>query len=144
MAKEYSLRQISKGRELSQEHLDTTPLFIPVGYTQPETLNDCLNRILSHSAGQGMTLQQAYDMITGEYDDDEPDDFDEREFGTLMDDDDDGFEQSPRAQYADIPALDTPAPSAPVPTAPSVAQQPAEATAQESGADKVTDSNMNQ
>ena len=144
MAKEYSLRQIQRGRELSQEHLDTTPLFIPVGYTQPETLNDCLNRILSHSAGQGMSLQQAYDMITGEYDDDEPDEFDEREFGQLMDDDDDGFEQSPRAQYADIPALDASAPSAPVPTAPSVAQQNAGATAQESGADNVTAGNTNQ
>lgn len=132
---EYSQKMLKNSKEIATEKVDTTPIFLPVGYTQPETLNDCLNRILSHSAGQGISLQQAYDMLTGEFDG-EDDDFDDEEFGTLMDDDDE-FEQSPYAEY-ETPARPKPTStaSAPEPTAPSVAPENAETKAQESGADE--------
>ena len=135
---EYSQKMLKKSREIATEKVDTTPIFLPVGYTQPETLNDCLNRILAHSAGQGISLQQAYDMLTGEFDGD--DDFDADDFGELMDDDDE-FEQSSYAEYeTPAPPKPTPTASAPAPTAPSVTPQNVEATVQESGAE-VTESN---
>lgn len=136
---EYSQKMLKRSKEIAFEKVDTTPIFLPVGYTQPETLNDCLNRILAHSAGQGISLQQAYDMLTGEFDSDD-DEFDGEEFGELMDDDDE-FEQSSYADY-DTPAQPKPTQpaSAPEPTAASVTPQNVEAQPQESGAE-VTKSN---
>lgn len=135
--KEFSLQMIDKSRDIAVEKLDITPLFIPVGYTRPETLNDALSRILSTSAGQGLTLDQAFNTLRGEFDDLPDDSFDDA--FPLMDDDDDGFEQSPFATYEQLEVVDQPKPapsaSAPVPTEPSVAQQNAEAKAQEDGAE---------
>lgn len=134
--KEFSLKMVDKSRDIAVEKLDTTPLFIPVGYTRPETLNDALSRILSTSAGQGLTLEQAFDTLRGDFDGEVDDNFDGA--FPLMDDDDDGFEQSPFATYEQLetvaPLNESPA-SAPVPTEPSVAPQNAEAKAQEDGAD---------
>lgn len=135
---EYSQKMLKKSKEIATETVDTTPIFLPVGYTQPETLNDCLNRILAHSVGQGISLQQAYDMLTGEFDGDD-DDFDDEEFGTLMDDDDE-FEQSSYAEYESVQPKPMSTASAPEPTAASVTPQNVEAQPQEKGAE-VTKSN---
>lgn len=106
MAKEYSIKRLSEAKKISKEKVNTKPLFMPVGYTRPETLNQVLERILSHSAARGQSLQEAYDMLSGEFDGDFDDDSTQDVYFPVMDDDDDGFEQSAFASY-DIP---TPAP----------------------------------
>lgn len=92
--REFSVRMLEVARKNSTESLDVSPVFMPVGRIKPETFNDALNRILATSAAQGMTLQEAYESIQGDFDG-EGDDFDD-EFG---DDIDDEFEQSSLATY---------------------------------------------
>lgn len=93
MAKEYTVRMLAEARKNAVERPDTQPVFMPVGRIKPETFNDALNRILATSAAQGMTLQEAYESIQGDFDVDGDDIFDG------FDDDDDEFEQSALASY---------------------------------------------
>lgn len=89
----YSERMLKFARANRYDRVDKTPIFMPVGRIKPETFNEAMNRILMTSAGQGMTLQEAYDSIRGDYDvDDYSDDYDDY-------DDYDEFEQSSLAQY---------------------------------------------
>lgn len=105
MAKEYSVRMLTEARKNAVERPDTRPVFMPIGRIKPETFNDALNRILATSASQGMSLQEAYESIQGDFDDDDNfDDFD--------DFDDDEFEQSEFAEYdassAELPPAEVP------------------------------------
>lgn len=93
MAKEYTVRMLAESRKNAVERLDTSPVFMPVGRIKPETFNDALNRILATSAAQGMTLQEAYESIQGDFDGDDGG------FDGFDDDMDDEFEQSSLASY---------------------------------------------
>lgn len=140
MAKEYSIKRLSEAKKISKEKVNTKPLFMPVGYTRPETLNQVLERILSHSAARGQSLQEAYDMLSGEFDGDFDDDSTQDVYFPVMDDDDDGFEQSAFASY-DIP---TPAPEASAEAEKSTAQVSPDSTSPSgdvtSGNDEVKES----
>lgn len=91
--REYSVRMLEKARANSTESLDISPVFMPVGRIKPETFNDALNRILATSASQGMSLQEAYESIQGDFDGDDDD------FEGFDDEPDDEFEQSGLASY---------------------------------------------
>lgn len=105
MAKEFSLKALEKAKKQSFEKVDTQPIFMPVGYTRPETLNQALERILAHSAAQGLSLQEAYNMLTGEFDEEGNESLPNFDGAfPLMQEDDDGFEQSPFAEYDPLPA----------------------------------------
>lgn len=94
--REYSVRMLENARKNSHERPDPNPVFMPVGRIKPETFNQALERIMSHSAAMGMTLQEAYDSVRGEFDfDDDPevDDYVGENY------DDDEFEQSQFSSY---------------------------------------------
>lgn len=94
MAKEYSIRMLEAARKNSHEQPDLNPVFMPVGRIRPETFNQALERIMSHSAAMGMTLEEAYNSIRGDFDDgDFDDEYEADDFG------DDEFEQSQFATY---------------------------------------------
>lgn len=89
----YSEKMLKLARDNRYDRVDPKPIFMPVGRIKPETFNEAMNRILMTSAGQGMTLQEAYESIRGDYDiDDFDDDYSDY-------DDSDEFEQSSLASY---------------------------------------------
>lgn len=92
--REFSVRMLEAARKNSTESLDVSPVFMPVGRIKPETFNDALNRILATSASQGMSLQEAYESIQGDFDGDGEDFEDFEDF-----DSEDEFEQSSLASY---------------------------------------------
>lgn len=117
--REYSVRMLEAARKNSHEQPDPNPVFMPVGRIRPETFNQALERIMSHSAAMGMTLEEAYNNIRGDFDDiDFDDDVEVDDFG------DDEFEQSSFATYVEIPDRANPVAVEAVPTAPEPTQQP--------------------
>lgn len=94
--REYSIRMLENARKNSHERPDPNPVFMPVGRIKPETFNQALERIMSHSAAMGMSLQEAYDSVRGEFDFDDDPDVDDYEGENY---DDDEFEQSQFASY---------------------------------------------
>lgn len=131
--REYSVRMLENARKNSCERPDLHPVFMPVGRVKPETFNDALNRILSTSASQGMSLEQAYNSIRGDFDDtDFDDEFEADDFY------DDEFEQSSLATYIEdkVPAAVEAVPD----KAPEPIQQPSPDQASPTGDETSRDS----
>lgn len=105
MKKEFSLRKIEENKSLSYEHLDTTPIEIPLGHEAPITYNQALARIL-YSSGQ-LSKSDYYSMMGYTYDssdDDFENDIEDFEDDDFLDVED--FKQNlSLSRYEDIPPL---------------------------------------
>lgn len=102
MKKEFSLRKIEENKDLSYEHLNTTPIEIPLGHEAPITYNQALARIL-YSSGQ-LSKSDYYSMMGYTYDSSD-DDF-ESDVDTFEDDDldvEDFHQNLSLAQYDTLP-----------------------------------------
>lgn len=78
MKKEFSLKKIEENKSLSFEHLDTTPIEVPLGHDVPVTYNQALARIL-YSSGQ-LSKSDYFSMMGYSYDSDDDDFENEVEF----------------------------------------------------------------